>query len=124
MKNCASIWLLTWLKQFVLHNRLVMVLSSLAHSILSSLAHSILSSLAHSILSSLAHCIISEGTFLSNALRCAKRHCYLEGSQATPVCPSGNSSVQVQMRMEQRSQAKPSQSVNWGRRLAPRPPVC
>jgi hypothetical protein len=36
------------------------------------------------VLSSLAHYIIREGTVLSNVLRCAKRHCFLATSQASP----------------------------------------
>jgi hypothetical protein len=31
-----------------------------------------------------------QNTWLSNAFRLSKQLCFLEGSQALPVCPSGN----------------------------------
>ena len=34
-----------------------------------------------------------ERTFLSHAIRFAKQHCIVEGSQASPVCPNGKSSM-------------------------------
>ena len=37
----------------------------------------------------------TESNFLLNAPRFSKERCFLEGSQASSVCPSGNSSVKM-----------------------------
>ena len=43
-----------------------------------------------------------ENTFLPNVLRHPKQHCFLEGSQASHVCPSGKSDIQMKMSMNHR----------------------
>ena len=42
----------------------------------------------------------SGNAFLCNALRFPKEYCFLECSQASPVCLSGNSNKQTKLRME------------------------
>ena len=42
----------------------------------------------------------SEGTFLSNSSRLQREHCFSEGNQASPVCPSGNSNMYRKMSRE------------------------
>jgi hypothetical protein len=44
----------------------------------------------------------SENTFLPNALRLTKERCVLEGSQASHVCPSGKSNIQIKISMKDR----------------------
>jgi hypothetical protein len=39
----------------------------------------------------------SKNTFLSAALKFPKKHCFLEGFQVSPVCPSGKSNMQTKM---------------------------
>ena len=42
----------------------------------------------------------SENAFLSNALQFPKERCFLEGSQALPVCPSCKSNIRMKMDVE------------------------
>jgi hypothetical protein len=42
----------------------------------------------------------SEIAFLFNSARFPKEHCFLGGSQASPICPSGKSNIQMKMSME------------------------
>jgi len=39
-------------------------------------------------------------TLLPNATQYQKKHCFLAGSQASPICPSGKSNVQMKMSMK------------------------
>ena len=41
----------------------------------------------------------SEGTFLYNMPRFWKEHCFLQGSQASPVSTSGKSNMQMKVSM-------------------------
>jgi hypothetical protein len=41
-----------------------------------------------------------ESGFLANASRFPKEHSFLEGSQALPVCPSGKSSMYINVSMK------------------------
>jgi len=42
----------------------------------------------------------SGNTFLANVPKAPKQHCFSEGSQVTPVCPSGKSNIKMKMSTE------------------------
>jgi len=43
---------------------------------------------------------LSKSTFLSNAHRFPEGHWFLEGSQASPICPSGKGTVSMKVGMD------------------------